>query len=174
VRKIRAKRKKFQSAREEIKSVNIIWKLTAVFALVSIFSSCASQTPEEHFVRQKIPIEIQGGKIVTIEIHHLSGNGWNDIGIRCSPEAWNALTNGTKSFMVQLKSSNKKTTKIDGVNPGSGDPYFLGYVPNVHYLFLVGGEYHANATVEIAFPNAPAKIIHADIIIGKTPADTGL
>src|SRR5450432_2414238 len=123
------------------------WQFMVVFVLMCIFSSCAPQPAGEQFVHQKIPIEIQSGKTVTIEIHHLSGNGWNDVGIRCSPEVWNSLTNGTKSVTVQLKSSNKNKTEIGGVSPGSGDPYFLGYVPNVHYLFLIGGEYHANAMV---------------------------
>jgi hypothetical protein len=144
-----------------------------VFALACIFLSCTPKPPGEQFVRQRIPIEIQSGKIVTVEIHDLSGNGWNDIGIQCSPETWSALTNGIKSITVRLKSSDKNKTEINNVNPGSGDPYFLGYVPNVHYLFLIGGEYDANATVEITFPNAPAEVTHAEIIVGKTPADTG-
>jgi hypothetical protein len=117
-----------------------VWQFAAVIVPVCILSSCAPQTPEEQFVRQKIPVEIQSGKLVTIEIHHLSGNGWNDIGIRCSPEVWNALTNGANNITVQLKSSNKKTTEINGVNPGSGDPYFFWdiFQTSTTYFLSVG------------------------------------
>jgi len=153
--------------------MKMVWQFVTVCVLLCILSSCAPQPPDKQFVRQAIPVEIQSGKTVTIEIHHLSGNGANDVGIRCSPEVWNVLTNGTKNITVRLKSSDKNKTEIYGVSPGSGDPYFLGYVPNVHYLFLIGGEYHANATVEITFPNAPAEVTHAEIIVGKPPADSG-
>lgn len=149
------------------------WQLAAVSVLACIFTSCASQPPGEQFVRQKIPIEIQRGKTVTIEIHSLSGNGWNDVGIRCSPEVWNVLTNSTKTISVRLKSSNKPDTKVGGIDPSSGGTAFLGYIPNVHYLFYIGGRYRAKASVEITFPNAPAEATSAEIIVCKTPADTG-
>lgn len=149
------------------------WLLTAVSVLVCICSSCASQPPDVQFVRQRIPVEIQSGKPVTIEIRSLSGNGVNDVGIRCSPEVWNALTNGTKAIEVQLKSSNKPNTEIGRVDPGGGSA-FLGYITNAHYLFYVSGRYRAKASVEITFANAPAKPIRAEILVGKTPADTGL
>jgi len=154
--------------------MRITWQFVMFSSLTCLLSSCAPLTPEEHFVRQKISIEIHSDKTVTVEIHHLSGYGWNDVGIRCSPEIWNTLTNGTKNFTVKLIASNKNDTKIAGVSLVSGDPYFLGRVPNVHYLFLIGGEYKANATVEITFPNTPTETTHAEIIVGKTPADTGL
>jgi hypothetical protein len=148
-----------------------------LFALIVLFclaASCASTTPEQYAVRQKIPIEIQADKPVTIEIHSLSGNGANEVGIRCPYEVWNVLTNSSKKITVRLKSSNKPDTQVGGVNPGSGSPYFLGYVPNVHYLFYIGGQFHAKAPVEIIFPNVPPGVTHAEILIGKTPADTGL
>jgi hypothetical protein len=125
------------------------------------------------FVRQRIPVEIQRGKPLTIEIHSLSGNGVNDVGILCSSDVWNSLTNGTKAIEVRLKSSNKPSTEIGGVNPGSGGA-FLGYIPNVHYLFYISGEYRAKASVEISFQNAPAEAARVEIIVGKTPADTAL
>jgi hypothetical protein len=149
------------------------WQLAAVCVLACICSSCASEPPDVQFVRQRIPVEIQRGKSLTIEIHSLSGNGVNDVGIRCSPEVWNALTNSTKAIEVRLKSSNKPSTQIGGVNPGSSGTAFLGYIPNVHYLFYISGEYRAKASVEIAFPNAPAGVTPAEIIVCKTPADTG-
>jgi hypothetical protein len=150
------------------------WQLTVVSVLACVITSCASQPPGEGYVRQKIPIEIQSGNAVTIEISSLSGNGVNDIGIRCSPEVWNALTNGTKSITVRLKSSNKPDTNIGGVDPSSGGTAFLGYIPNVHYLFYIGGRYRTKASVEITFANAPAGVTPAEIIVCKTPSDTGL
>ncbi len=150
------------------------WQLAAVSVLVCICSSCAPQPPDVQYVRQRIPIEIQRGKPVIIEIHSLSGNGVNDVGIRCTPEIWNALTNGTNTISVRLKSSNKPHTKIGGVDPGSSGTAFFGYIPNVHYLFYIVGEYRAKASVEITFQNVPAGVTWAEIIVGKTPADTGL
>lgn len=148
-------------------------QFTAVAVLACIFSSCASQLSGERFVSQKIPIEIQSGKAVTIEIHALSGNGPNDVGIRCSPEVWNALTNSTKTITVRLISSDKKSARIYGVHPGGTAAGFLYLIPDVHYLFEIDGEYHAKASVEITFPNAPTEPTRAEIIVCKTPADTG-
>jgi len=150
------------------------WQLLAASIIFCAFSSCGPMTPEQHYVRQKIPVEIQKGKPLTIEIHSLSGNGVNDVGIRCSAELWNELTKGTKSIEVQLKPSNKSSTKIGGVDPSSGGTAFLGYIPNVHYLFYISGEYRSKASVEITFPNAPERATNAEIIVCKTPADTGL
>jgi hypothetical protein len=149
------------------------WQLAVVIALVSVFASCASMTPDEQYVRQKIPIEIQSGKAVTVEIH-LSYSGVNDVGIRCSPEVWNALTNGTQAITVRLKSSNKKGTDIYGVHPGGGGAGFLHLISDVHYLFEIYGGNYAKASVEITFPNTPPGVTHAEIIVGKTPEDTGL
>jgi hypothetical protein len=39
-------------------------------------------------------------------------------------------------------------------------------------LFYIGGNRGAKASVEITFPNAPSGLTHAEIIVGKTPADT--
>ena len=150
------------------------WQLATVFGLMCIVSSCASQPPGEGYVRQKIPIEIQSGKPVTIEISSLSGNGENDVGIRCSPEVWNALTNGTETITVRLKSSNKKGTEIYGVYPSRGPSGFLYLIKDVHHLFTIRGQYRATALAEITFPNTPAGITHAEIIVCKTPSDTGL
>jgi len=150
-----------------------VWQIAVVSVLVWTLTSCGPQPPEVQFVRQKIPIEIQNGTPATIEISSLSGNGVNDVGIRCSPEVWNALTNGTKTIAVRLKSSDKPKTEIGGVDPASSGTAFLGYIPNVHYLFYISGEYHTKASVEITFPNAPPGTTHAEIIVCKTPADTG-
>jgi hypothetical protein len=143
-----------------------------ILMAVGIFlPSCGKMPPDVQFVCQKIPIEIQRGKPVIIEIHSLSGNGANHVGIRCSPEVWNVLTNGTNVISVQLKSSNKPNTNIGGISPGGGR---LWPIELFHYLFYIGGEYHAKASVEITFPNAPEGTTSAEIIVCKTPADTGL
>jgi len=131
-------------------------------------------SPEQYAVRQKIPVQIEANKPVTVEISSLSGNGVNEVGIQCSPEIWNSLTNETKNISVRLVSSSKPGTQIGGVALGSGFGFFLGYVTNAHYLFYIGGKYHAKASVEIVFSNAPPGVTRADILIGKTPADTGL
>jgi hypothetical protein len=109
------------------------FQLVAVSALACIFSSCASRPPgEAFFVRQKIPIEIQVGKSATIEIRSFGGGRENRVAIRCSPEVWNALTNGTKTIAVQLVSSNK-ATQISGILLGSGP------IESLHYLFSIWG-----------------------------------
>src|SRR5947209_8195022 len=91
-----------------------------VFAIICGFAACHRMSPEEQFVRQKIPVEIQNGRTVTVEIPSLSGNGNNDVGIRCSPQLWNLLTNSTKELAVQLKDSSKPDTSIDAVKLGGG------------------------------------------------------
>ena len=141
--------------------------------MASISLSCGPQTPDKKYVRQKIPIEIQGANPVTFEIRSLSGNGPNDVGIRCRSDVWNALTNGTKSITVRIKSSDKGNTEIYAVNPGGSAAGFLYLIPDVHYLFKIAGEYHAKASVEIIFLNTPVGVTPAEIIVCKTPADTG-
>jgi len=150
----------------------MIWQLVTLAVLSCMVSSCVSQSPGERFVRQKIPIKIESGKSVTVKII-LSGNGPNDVGIRCSPEVWNALTNGTKTITAQLKSSNIKGAEIYGTHPGGSAAGFLYLISDVHYLFEIYGAYHAKASVEITFPNTPTELTRAEIIVCKTPADTG-
>lgn len=136
-----------------------------------VLASCGPQPPDVQFVRQKIPIQIQKGKPVTVAIHSLSGNGDNHIGLRCSPDVWNALVKGADSISVRLKSSDKAKTSIGGISPGSGR---LWPLESFHYLFFIGGEHRAKALVEITFSNAPPGTTKAEIIVCKTPADTGL
>lgn len=146
------------------------WRILWFLVLCHLGTSC-QMSPERQYVRQTIPIEIRAGEPIRIEIRSLSGNGPNAVGIRCSEETWNALTNVSNSIMVQLKSTSKSGAEIGGINPGSGYG-FLGYVPNVHYLFHIYGKHGAKASVEIVFPNAPEGTTHGEIIVGKTPIDT--
>jgi hypothetical protein len=144
----------------------------AIIVLVCAFSACR-MTPEEQFVRQSIPVQIQNGRTLTFEIKSLSGNGSNDVGIRCSPEVWKMLTNSTKEISVRLKASSKPDTRFDWVKPDQGGAFF-GHLTNVHYIFMIGGRHRCKATMEITFPNGPEKATRAEIIIGQTPADTAL
>jgi hypothetical protein len=150
------------------------WQILAVTVKAVTVLSCGPQPPDVQYVRQRIPVQVQKGKTLTIDIHSLSGNGVNDIGIRCSTELWNVLTNGTSRIMVRLKTSDKPDTEIAGVDPSSGGTAFFGYITNLHYLFYIQGRYRSKATVEVVFPSGPEKSVGAEIIVGKTPADTGL
>jgi hypothetical protein len=143
-------------------------------ACIGFIAACQqqpAQPPGEAYIHQSVPIEIEGGKAVVVEIW-LSGNAPNDVGIRCSPETWQALTNSANGIAVALKSSSKTGTQIYGADVRFGGGYFLGYVTNVHYLFEISGERHAKASVIITFPTAPPGVTHAEIIVGKTPEDT--
>lgn len=133
-------------------------------------SSCGTLTPDGQFVRQIIPIDLQGGKSAVIEIRSLSGNGWNEVGIRTSQEIWNALTSGTAGVRVRLISSTKDGTQIEqGAIGGKG----LWPIESFHYLFNIDGRSGAKASVEMIFPNAPIGPTRVETLVLKTPADTG-
>jgi hypothetical protein len=134
-----------------------------------VFASCLQSAFGEPYVHQIIPIQIQTN--VTVKIKSLSGNGDHCVGIRCSSEIWNVLTNGAESITANLKSSDKKETRIGGIIPGYKGST-CDSITNVHYLFVIGGERHANAVVEITFPNLPKKSTRAEIVVTMTPADT--
>ena len=149
-------------------------KTLYIFAACSVafaVSSCSKMSPDEYYIRQTIPIEIQHGKPVTIEISP-SGNGLNDVGIRCPLEIWDALRKGTKVVEVRLVSSDKPKTEIGGTVPPGAGTEFLGHMPDVHYLFCIHGEHAAKATVAVTFPNGLTSATKAEIIVCKTPIDT--
>jgi hypothetical protein len=151
--------------------MKIARRIAAILVLVGLFSwypASYQMPPDEQYIRQLIPIEIQNGKPVTIEISSLSGNGGNDVGIRCSPDVWQAL-GGKDNIAVRLMSSNKQGAKIADLGPAD---YKLWPVESFYYLFSIGGEYRASASVEITFRGAPEGVTHAKIIVFKTPADT--
>jgi hypothetical protein len=57
-------------------------------ACIGFIAACQhqpAQPPGEAYIHQEIPIEIEVGKSITVEIR-LSGSAANDVGIRCSPE----------------------------------------------------------------------------------------
>ncbi|HWO31303.1 MAG TPA: hypothetical protein VNO32_21120 [Candidatus Acidoferrum sp.] len=65
-----------------------------------------------------MPIAIQQSVQVIIKLGPLIGNGWNQVGIRCSPDIWKALSAGPGKFSVRLVSSDKDGTSISNVFPG--------------------------------------------------------
>jgi hypothetical protein len=150
--------------------MKLAWKAIVVSAVVCLFSWCMA-SDDARYIRQRSSIEIQEGKPVTVYIRSLSGNGWNEVGIRCSPDVCTKLLEGKDKITARVVSSNKNGTKIIDVSP---DDHKLWPVDSFHYLFSIGGEYRANASVEISFPNSPEGVTHAELIVLKTPSDTGL
>lgn len=141
-----------------------------LLSLASMISSCSSLPPGESLIRQKIPIEIQSGKPVTIIIHKSSPGGASEVGVRCSPEVWSILTNTTQSISIDLISSRWKKVRIERCSLGN-DP--LGPITGFHDLFYLRGNYgpFTRATVQITFPNAPPGVTRAEILVCGTPWD---
>jgi hypothetical protein len=148
--------------------MKIAWQIAALSVMLSL--GC-KELGDARFIRQQIPIEIQSGKPVTIEIRSLSGNGWNEVGIRCTPDVWQKL-DAKNNFAVRLISSDEKGTEVSYVSPS--DDYKLWPVESFYYLFSIDGKYRADASVEITFKSAPEGVTHAEILVLKTPSDTGL
>lgn len=146
-----------------------ILRFIASAAFVFVLPSCGPEPSDMQFVRQKIPVEIESGKPLAVEVR-LSGNGDNEVGIRCSPQVWNVLTNGAQKIAIRLVSSTVRGTQIGGISPGSDGRW---PIDSFHYLFYIYGEDHAKATVKIAFPYPSTETFRAEIIVCKTPADTG-
>jgi hypothetical protein len=147
-------------------------RIAGASLLAWICTSCASHRPEEDFVRQIIPIQIRQGTPVMVEIHCLGANGVNNVGIRGAAGLWQVLTNGTRSVEVRLASSNKEATEVGGLYPGTEGAAFVDSSTNVHYLFYVAGRLHANAWVQITFPDAPPGVTPAEIVVCNVPPAT--
>lgn len=143
-----------------------------VVGLSCMISSCASGPPgEASLVRQRIPIEIHAGKPVTIEIRARSPGGKSEVGIRCSPEAWNALTNATRSITVELVSSNDEGAQIRSIPPGYTAQCPIESFYDLFYLYGMSG-LRPRAVVQITFPNAPPVGTRAEILVCRTSADS--
>jgi hypothetical protein len=151
------------------RTMSITLRLAAASILAFVVSSCKA-APDTHYVREEIPIEIRGGKPVFIKIHSLSGNGRNEVGIRCSPEDWEALMSQESTLGVRLVSASKKDTRISNISPGD---HKLWPIDSFYYLFSIAGEYRATASIEISFPGKLENIPRAKIVVLKTPSDTG-
>lgn len=138
-------------------------------ALLCLFVSCDSN--REPYVLQKIPLQVHGNKPLEIKIDSLSGDGLNDVGIRCSAEFWDTVS-ATSSVKVSLKSSSGRNVVICDVFPLGKPTGLMVYITNVHYLFAIRGERASDATVEVVFTNAPAEPSQVEIIVAKTVTDT--
>ena len=123
-------------------------------------------------IRERIPIEILGGKPVTFVIDARSPGGVSLVGIRCSPETWNSLTGGTSDINIDLVSSRWSSVKIRRESlvrhgaPESGISYYD--------LFSLLGNYQlfTKVTVQIAFPKAPPGVTHVELLVFRMPTDT--
>jgi len=133
-------------------------------------SSC-TMSPDEQYIAETIPVKIQGSGPVTVDIRPLSGNGSNEVGIRCGPDVWELIVADKSSFSVRLISSDKGGTRIIDVSPGGGK---LWPVEPFYHLFSIVGSRGARATVQMRFPDTLTGITSAEVVVLKTPADTGL
>lgn len=118
-------------------------------------------------MHQRIPIEVKGDKVVTLQMHGLVGS--HMVGIICSTEVWNELTNYQTRITVRLKSSDKQPAKVFGFELGGRYTTLCDQLANCHYFFAVSAI--GNAIVEISFPKMPIDA-PAEIIVCKTPEET--
>ena len=132
-------------------------------------ASCGRMTPDQQFVKQKMAAEIHGSKTVVIQIENLSGVADNEVGLRCSPDTWNALMQGKPKITVTLKSADKPGTDITNASPTPG---VMWPIDHCYHLFEIYGQAGTKATVEISFPNALEGPTPAEIVVLKTPEDT--
>jgi hypothetical protein len=150
-----------------VKMVNYFkdFGLSSAWLCILLCTNCCSRSGSELF-HQKIPIEIQGGNAVDLNMRGLVGE--HMVGITCSPDVWTALTNYQKGITVRLKSSDKKTAEVFAFEPGLKRTS-CDEIIGAHYLFAVSAI--GDAVVEISFPKMPVNA-SADIIICKTPEET--
>jgi hypothetical protein len=152
--------------------MNIPWPFALSVGVLCFCSSCATSPPgESALVLQRIPIEIQSGKPITVEIRVRSSGGQSEVGIRCPPEVWKTLTNGNSGIKVRLLSSNTNRAKIATI-PIGYDSY--NRIKSMHDLFYLNGMYRLfpRVTVEITFPAAPAGTTHAEILVCRMATDS--
>ena len=144
---------------------HIVALATGVCILLCI--SCVSRIGQP-FVHQRIPIEVQGDKVVVLEMHGLAGS--HMVGIRCSPELWDELTNCQKGITVRLKSADTQPAEVFAIEPGRARTT-CDQVASCRYFFAVSAT--GNVVVEISFPKMTI-VGPAEIIICKTPEQTEL
>jgi hypothetical protein len=135
-----------------------------------ILSSCATgrSTEEKRIgVREKIPIEIQGGKPLIVTLHTHSPGGVAAVAIRCSPEVWKSLTGGGDDFTVQLVSSRWSATirRERGDHWATQDYYVL-------FSLLENYQPFTKIKVRITFPNAPPQVTRVDLNVFRMPTDS--
>jgi hypothetical protein len=89
------------------------------------------------------------------------------VGICCSPDVWQRLTNSPISIHVLLESADSSETRIWGVG---GDQEDGNGIADFHYLFMIRGS--GNAVVRIIFPNEPPAAEHAKIVVKRSPTQS--
>ena len=136
------------------------------------FVSCKEEPQREKFVLQRIPVEIRAHKPLTVRVTNLSGNGANDVGVRCSSEEWAQLTNGTRAFTARLRSPTDGQVNIGGIDLFSSGTAFMGRLTNTHYMFYLTGQRGSAATIDVQFPCDEIELVHAEVLMCETPADT--
>jgi len=116
-------------------------------------------------VFQKVPVEIQGNTVLSMKIKHLAGE--HMVGIRCSLETWNKLTNYQNEISVQIKSADNPPAQVFAIEPGRQGTTCDS--ANCHYFFAISAK--GDVVLEISFRQMPIKA-SAEIIVCKTPEQT--
>ena len=129
------------------------------------FVSCKEEPQREKFVLQRIPVEIRAHKPLTVRVTNLSGNGANDVGVRCSSEEWAQLTNGTRAFTARLRSPTDGQVNIGGIDLFSSGTAFMGRLTNTHYMFYLTGQSGSAATIDVQFPCDEIELVHAEVLM---------
>jgi len=144
-----------------------------ILGFTCLVASGCGQTSNEPFVEQKIPVQIQAGQPLTLHIDSLSGNGVQGVGLQVPSAIWGELSRNPRAITVRLTSGNDRDTRIDFVNPGADAFTYIQSTPNAYYLFEISGVRGASATFTITFPDAPAGVTNANIIVTFSAADGG-
>ena len=95
--------------------------------------------------------------------------GEHMVGIHCSSQTWNTLTNSPQKLAAQIKVSDKKDAHIYAIDLGWKGT-LCDQLPDTHYLFAISAI--GKAVVEITFPQLPSDDSNAEIIVCKTPEQT--
>ena len=156
-----------------MKTIKIVRYLIAASFLASILASC-ERRGVDWLILEKKPIEIQKGKPTVVELNGFNGNGPNDVGIRCAPEAWKQLTNCPSPVVVALKSSKYPGASIYNASVftvGEGRSYDI---PGFRHLFEIWTGPQDKAVIEVTFSNAPAGSLQAEIVVCRANCDGDL
>lgn len=161
--------------------------IMSVVACVCLCAGCMHQDwtthPWKYLVWQRIPVMVQQGNPVDVEIRVRADA--NTLSIRCSPEVWHALVNSTNTTTIQIEDSTSKGATVDWVKPGwlmrrpaseggglrpAGVTYLI---PDAQYLCQIYAKHRGKANVRIVFPNGPKEPSPAEIIVEKNPPEWG-
>ena len=136
---------------------------SAIVACILVGTSCKYNSGTEAWIDQLVPIKVENGKVITIELQNVSRD--HSVGIRCSPQMWNALIKDPQNITVRLNSPDEHKGKIAEFEPAR-----LGTecdsVPGARYLFTITGT--GRAVVEVVFKNMPEQVWPVEIILCKS------